>query len=118
LNPRHRAKAAISALIMTFPKAILSTRDINRVAGGFIFTTTTEANMFDIPLSQGPREIRSATGKSVTYAKLYRAVLDGDVPAQTKNNRWFLDREALPSIANLLGTTASRPAAGHDREAA
>jgi len=55
-----------------------------------------------IPLPQGPREIRKATGKIVTYNHLYKAVLDGDVEAEHYNGRWYLKPANILEIAKVL----------------
>ena len=58
-----------------------------------------------IKLSELPRRLRDEFGVSVTYRRLYTAVLDGIVPAErdASGSRWLIDPDDLPEIAKTLG---------------
>ncbi|APT48399.1 hypothetical protein HVPorG_04695 (plasmid) [Roseomonas mucosa] len=80
-----------------------------------------------IPLSQLPRELRSAAdildreGKAlqgVKYRTLYGAVLDGMIPAEQHGGRWYVQREDLPKIAQALGASGPATRGRPVREAA
>lgn len=56
------------------------------------------------PLIQLPRRIRVLTGGRATYQRLYRMVVDGDLPAkQNDSGRWFVDADDVAAIAEKLG---------------
>ena len=59
-----------------------------------------------IKLSELPRRLRDEFGVSVTYRRLYTAVLDGIVPAERDGSgaRWIVDAGDLPEIAETLGS--------------
>ncbi len=58
-----------------------------------------------IKLSELPRHLRDEFGVSVTYRRVYTAVLDGTVPAERDGSgaRWLVDADDLPEIAETLG---------------
>jgi hypothetical protein len=46
------------------------------------------------------------TGGRATYQRLYRTVVDGDLPAkQNDSGRWFVAAEDIAAIAEKLGLT-------------
>jgi hypothetical protein len=57
-----------------------------------------------LSLSDVPRIIRNMTGKRASYQKLYRLLVDGDLPGE-KNaaGRWQVRRQDIPVIAENLG---------------
>lgn len=55
------------------------------------------------PLSQLPRELLRHCGSPVPYQRLYRAVLNCQIPAQQgENGRWTYNPEDVPAIASAL----------------
>ena len=58
-----------------------------------------------IKLSEVPRRLRDELGVSVSYRRLYTAVLDGIVPAErdASGSRWIVNPDDLPEIAETLG---------------
>jgi hypothetical protein len=59
-----------------------------------------------IPLSQTSRELsRRFGGSAPAYRQLYELILDGKLPAEQVNGRWFVDEADLPAIAATLGMT-------------
>ncbi len=65
--------------------------------------TMNEQNNIALPIAS--RDLAELTGKSVSYSRLYKAVLDGTVPAERVGSRWFLRRADLPVVAGILGLT-------------
>ena len=65
-----------------------------------------------MPLSDGPRAI-IPLGGSVSYMTLWRAAIDGRVPAQKKGSRWFVSAADIPQIAAVF--PASRAATSSAR---
>jgi hypothetical protein len=61
---------------------------------------------FDLPLAGALPELRKQHGPVVTYMRLYMAVIQGDVPAEKRANRWYLRRADLPKLAIALGVAA------------
>ncbi len=61
-----------------------------------------------IKLSELPRRLRDEFGVTVSYRRLYTAVLDGTVPAErdASGSRWLIDADDLPEIAKTLGGTS------------
>ena len=65
-----------------------------------------------IPLSLTSRELaRRFGGSAPAYRRLYELVLDGKLPAEQVNGRWFVDEADLPAIAATLGLTENHQAA-------
>ena len=62
-------------------------------------------NETKIKLSEAPRRLRDEFGVSISYRRLYTAVLDGMVPAErdASGSRWLVDADDLPEIAKTLG---------------
>ena len=58
-----------------------------------------------IKLPEAPRRLRDEFGVSISYRRLYTAVLDGMVPAEkdASGSRWLVDANDLPDIAKTLG---------------
>lgn len=59
-----------------------------------------------IASTQLPRELRdlNATGRPVPrYPRLWQAMVDGEIPAERINGRWFVRKTDLAAIASLLG---------------
>ena len=64
-----------------------------------------------IPLPDAPREL-NRLGARVTYQQIYKAVLDGRVPAERgSTNRWRIRKADLPEIAREFGADRSSVAA-------
>ena len=61
-----------------------------------------------IPLVDGSQELRRLCGQTMPYNVLWRAIVEGAVPAERIRGRWYLKRADLPRIAETLGI---RPAA-------
>ena len=61
-----------------------------------------------IQLSELPRRLRNEFGITVSYRRLYTAVLDGIVPAERdeSGSRWLIDPDNLPEIVKTLGGTS------------
>jgi hypothetical protein len=53
-----------------------------------------------IPLSEIPRELMARYGRTPSYQRVWKAVVDAKLPAEQKNNRWTADPEA---VAELFG---------------
>lgn len=65
-----------------------------------------------INLAQLPRELARLTGGNPpAYRDLYQRVLNGQIPAESVNGRWYVAAADLPSIAAALGLTAENAAA-------
>lgn len=64
--------------------------------------------MYDlIGITYLPRELREL-GATATYRTIYRMVIDGAIPAETVNGRWFVRRADLQKIASVLHARAPR----------
>lgn len=59
-----------------------------------------------IKLSELPRRLRDEFSITVSYRRLYTAVLDGTIPAgrDASRSRWLIDADDLPEIAKTLET--------------
>lgn len=58
-----------------------------------------ESTNENVGLADLPRLLKSITGERVAYQSLYRAILDGDIPAgKAINGRWFVRRSDIPEI--------------------
>jgi len=56
-----------------------------------------------IALPDLPRELTELTGESPpNNRKCYAKIVDGLLPAEKKNGRWYTRRRDLPEIAKLL----------------
>jgi len=55
----------------------------------------------NIPLTDAPRALR-AHGLSTTYQRLWRAVVNGEVPAERVGKKWHVREADLPIIAQIL----------------
>ncbi len=57
-----------------------------------------------IKLSELPRRLRDQFDVTVSYRRLYTAVLDGIVPAErdASGSRWLIDPNDLPEIARTI----------------
>ena len=59
--------------------------------------------MRKIPLPDLPVRLLAEYGKTITYRRAYRGVLDGEVPAQrAKSGRWEVNERDLPVIAEAF----------------
>jgi hypothetical protein len=58
-----------------------------------------------IPLSNVPRHLAAFKGARPSYTAVYRAVLDGALPAEQTRGRWFVSVDDLPEIAEHFGMT-------------
>jgi hypothetical protein len=53
-----------------------------------------------IPLALVPTALKALTGvQPPKYRTLYTAILDGKMPAEQRNGRWYVDRMHLAAIA-------------------
>jgi hypothetical protein len=65
-----------------------------------------------LSLSDVPRIIRNMTGKRASYQRLYRLLVDGDLPGEKNSaGRWRVRREDIPVIANHLGLMTTQEGA-------
>ena len=69
---------------------------------------TTEANA--LKLSELPRRLRLEFDISISYRRLYRAVLDASIPAfkDTSGTKWLVNSADLDLIINRLAPTEVR----------
>ena len=59
--------------------------------------------MTDIPLPNLAAALRAQHGTlAPRYVELYRACLDGQIPAHQDRGRWYVKRDDLPRIAEIL----------------
>jgi hypothetical protein len=49
------------------------------------------------------RKLRDTYGVNIAYNALWRAVIDGTLPAERIRNRWFVKTDDLPKIPALMG---------------
>lgn len=57
-----------------------------------------------LSLSDLPRALREITGMRAPYQRIYRMVIDGDLPAQKNDaGRWFVNRDDIPVFVQKLG---------------
>ena len=65
-----------------------------------------------IPLPDLPARLRETSGCSVgpTYSQVYKWALAGRLPAKREGCHMFVDSEAVPEIARLLGLERGEPA--------
>ena len=62
-------------------------------------------------LAELPRMLREMTGKRAPYQRIYRMIVDGDLPAEkTEAGRWLVRREDVPGIVEKLGLKAKERA--------
>ena len=64
----------------------------------------------DILLPDVLLKLRQQYGLRVSYAKLWTAVVAGDVPAYRVGERWRIDPADMPRIAEALGAPATAAA--------
>ena len=64
-----------------------------------------------LPLTAAPVEERRLFGRSSRYRTWYEAILDGKVPAEQCNGRWYLTSETIATSAPLLHAAAKSHAA-------
>ena len=53
-------------------------------------------------------ELRNVHGIDITHAKLYRACLDGEIPAFRVRGRWRLPQDEMPRVVAALGRERRR----------
>jgi hypothetical protein len=53
----------------------------------------------------------STTYEPVTYPRLWRALLEGKIPAERKGGRWMVSESALPIAAEVFGLSQKRSTA-------
>ncbi len=58
------------------------------------------------PLIDLPRTLRAHHDIGVSYAAVWRAVVDGRIPADRQGRRWWIDTADLPNIAAHFTATA------------
>ena len=64
--------------------------------------TSKLTDLFSLP--QGPRVLADFIGqRAPNYQALYRAVIDGRIPAERHDGRWWLRHEDMPEIARTFG---------------
>lgn len=65
-------------------------------------------HMTKVKLSDLPRRLRDEFGVTVSYRRLYSAVLDGLVPAErdASGSRWLIDAADLSDIAKSFANEA------------
>lgn len=49
-----------------------------------------------------PAALRQEFNVTVPYPRIWRAVVDGRIPATREGRRWYLDTADLPEIADTL----------------
>lgn len=77
------------------------------------------STMETIPLARLPRELRALTGEDGPgYRTIYNKVLDGVIPAEQHNGRWFVPRSELGTVAKALGLVPPADAPKPRRRAA
>jgi hypothetical protein len=63
------------------------------------------------PSTDLSRELAALTGNSGPgHRKLWGLIVDGKIPAERENGRWFVRRSDLPAVAQILGLTVKRAA--------
>lgn len=55
-----------------------------------------------IELVAVPAALRQAHNVTVAYPRLWRAVVDGRVPAIRDGRRWYIEQDKLPEIARIM----------------
>ena len=62
------------------------------------------------PLTTLPRDVADHTNGSQkpTYRQVYYLALNGAIPVEQSNGRWYYQREDLPKIAEVLARTVRR----------
>ena len=61
----------------------------------------------NFPITKLPQRLNADFGGTVSYRKIYTAVLDGKIPAtQGENGRYQVAEADLPVIAEALGLAA------------
>lgn len=59
-----------------------------------------------IPLPKLAGKLRELTGKDApSYVKLYHLLLDGRLPSETRNGRYFIRDTDLPAVMAAIGLT-------------
>jgi hypothetical protein len=57
-----------------------------------------------IPLPRLALKIRQLTGESdLSYSRIYRAIIDGRIPAVQRNGRYYVREMDIPVICAALG---------------
>lgn len=59
-----------------------------------------------VPLAQCAAAIRAATGATVSYRRLYAAILNGELESVRINGRHHLAPSQFPAIAETIGSTS------------
>jgi hypothetical protein len=72
-------------------------------------TTTLSKDL--ISLCELPIRLRKDFGVSVGYSRAWRGVVDGRVPAERHNGKWYVQEACLPEIAAAFGYSAPTPPA-------
>ena len=57
-----------------------------------------------LALTELPRELARVLGESFTlpsYRQIYTRVLNGEIPADRSNGRWYVRRDDVPRIADM-----------------
>ena len=57
--------------------------------------------MLDLP--EVTREIRRSYDTPVPHSRVWRAVVEGDVPAEKHGRQWYVAVEHIPQLAAALG---------------
>jgi hypothetical protein len=54
-------------------------------------------------LGELPRVLRAMTGKRAPYQRIYRMVVDGDLPAEKNlKGKWVVRRKDIPAVARIM----------------
>lgn len=62
-----------------------------------------------LSLDQATRELRGRHGRAVTYARVWRALAQGDAPAFREGRLWRVRRGDLSAVAAALGLPPPSP---------
>jgi hypothetical protein len=54
-----------------------------------------------LPLSEIPRYLLARYGRSPSYQRVWKAVVDARLPAERKNGRWEADPEATAELFGI-----------------
>jgi hypothetical protein len=54
-----------------------------------------------IPLSEIPRALLARYGRSPSYQRVWKAIVDARLPAERENGRWVADPEATAELFGI-----------------
>lgn len=58
-----------------------------------------------IPLTSIPRQLAVFDGRRPDYPQVYKATINGDIPAEQTKGRWFVLSSDLDTVARHFGMT-------------